>query len=187
MQQMRRYIVANERSFLRQKWCSETKSYISLCMQTVVLKWIKTVANCGSWRSVCVGTGLLVVTAASHSECVIRARAAVGSCSHRFRPVSSCWSLPVWLTALHLFTTRLLLLGGGSAELAEAQPACRPSSSKCTLVLNKKYFLHFMSNLTMLKSPLLSLEKKKMLTCFSRDEWKTHWSFDRLGFYCCPI
>lgn len=54
--------------------------------------------------------------------------AAVGSCSHRFRPVSSCWSLLLWLTAPHLFTTRLLL-GGGSAELAEARSACRTSSS----------------------------------------------------------
>lgn len=80
------------------------------------------------------------MTAVLHSECVMRAERlweAARTGLGRSPPAGVCRLTDSSALVYH---TAAWLLGGGSAELAD--PACRPSSSKCTLdVVNEKLYL----------------------------------------------
>lgn len=108
-------------------------------------KRIETVGNCCSLWSEQGSSDCGV----AHSECVMRAER-LWEAAH----TGLGWSPPARVcrltdsSALVYHTAAWLLLGGGSAELAEAHPSCRPSSSKCTLDVEngkKKIIFHHFS------------------------------------------
>lgn len=126
-------VVANKRS--KRTKSNISTHFIARCIEKAL--WLFKVEKtcCSRWSEL--ACSCLNSSMACSSGCGVaqwmrnERRAAVGSCSHRFRPVSSCWSLRLTdSSALVYHTAAAAAVGGGSAELAEAHPARLPSSLK---------------------------------------------------------
>lgn len=94
----------------------------------------------------------------------------MGSCSLRFRPVSSCWSLRLTDSSALVYLTAAAAAaggGGGSAELAQAHPACL---QKCThhliyrerKITSNSVTLHWLHRVKVPPLPLNNNEEVKL-------------------------